>query len=392
MASKISLGFSGIIFWWVAARFYSIDDIGLASALISVVSLLIFVASLGLAPTFVRFLPQNEDRSKLLGTFLGFSLSLLIFLSLSLLIGIDFFLPKLSLLKVSFYPLIFLFFVVTMFLFTCFEGIFLAYQETPLALIKNLVQNFLRIGFLFVFIFWRSFGIFSANCLAAALALIFSFIFFVRKYPNFKIRLRIDFSILRNLLPFSLVNFFNAATLYLPGMIFPLIILSLFSEREVGLFYVPWMIFSVYCSFIASISSVFLMQAAHGEDVKALLRKTISFCFLLSILGFVLFYFWGEGILLLFKKDFFFHSFGILKVLFLSIFSFTINQIYLTLKNIKNEIFDFFSLSFIILISLIFFVIILLFKMGSLGMAYSWLFSQLIGNVYLLSKILIKKD
>ncbi|MBN3040650.1 MAG: hypothetical protein JW867_05945, partial [Candidatus Omnitrophica bacterium] len=92
--SKISLGISGIIFWWVASRFYSIEDIGLGSALISCGSLLIFLSSLGIIPTFIRFLPQQKEKDSIFETFWSLSFFLLVIFCLIFFILINFFIPQ----------------------------------------------------------------------------------------------------------------------------------------------------------------------------------------------------------------------------------------------------------------------------------------------------------
>lgn len=384
VSSRISLAISGVLFWWVAARLYSVEAIGLGSALISASSLLIFFSSLGIAPTFIRFLPKEGDKGKLLGTFFGFSLFLLILFSLIFLLGLDSFLPKLTILKTSFYPFLFLIFVISMQIFGILDSIFIAFKLTRLVLFKWIIQNFLKIGLLLFVIPLGGFGIFSSNCLSAIVAILILILYFIKRRPATKFKLKIDFSILKRLFPFSLVNFLNAVSLSLPGMVFPLIIISLFSEREVGLFYIPWMIFYVYCSFILSVMSVFLMEASHGKEIRKLINKVVPFVFILATLGFLFFNFLGKRILFLFKEDFSLYSFSILKILFSSIFFFSINQIFFTLKNIEKKIVEFSILSVVIILSMVIFAFIFIPQKGLEGIAFSWLFANLTGNVFVL--------
>ena len=390
--SRFSLAISGVFFWWIAARNYSVEEIGLGSVFISASSFLIFISSLGIAPTFVRFLPEDNERGKLIGTFLAFSLSLLVLFCGIFLIGIDFFLPKANILKTSFYPALFFIFVFSMYIFQTLDGIYISFSDTYLVLLKNVIQNFSRIFLLFLFIFLGGFGIFSSNCLAALVAVLISVTYFVRRFSIYKfwLKFKVDLSILKKLFPFSLVNFLNALSLSLPGMLFPLIILSLYSKREAGLFYIPWMIFSVYCSIITSINSIFLMKASYGEDVKELLKKVLIFSIPLSLIGFIIFVFWGDKILLIFKKDFSQNSYVVLKILFYSIFSFLINQVYITISNIKKEVLKVGIIAILIIIAIIVFSIFFLPKMGSEGIALAWLFSNLLGTVYILIIFLLK--
>jgi len=171
-------------------------------------------------------------------------------------------------------------------------------------------------------------------------------------------------------------------------MIFPLVIISLFSKREAGFFYIPWMIFSMYCGFIGAVLSIFLMEASHGEDVKKLLNKVLAFIFLLALVGFLFFTFLGDKVLLFFKKEFSLYSFNILKILFSSIFFFSINQIYLTLKNIEKKIVEFGILSSVIVLSMAILAFMLIPLEGLEGIAFSWFFANLVGNVLIITSFI----
>ena len=65
----------GMIFWMIAARLYSISDVGLATALISSLGLIILFSRLGLDSTVVRFF-ATYDRNKLFNTYLIITTSL----------------------------------------------------------------------------------------------------------------------------------------------------------------------------------------------------------------------------------------------------------------------------------------------------------------------------
>ena len=51
----------GFIFWIIAARFYSNDDIGIASALISSIGLLVLLSGFGLVDSIIRYLPRERQ-------------------------------------------------------------------------------------------------------------------------------------------------------------------------------------------------------------------------------------------------------------------------------------------------------------------------------------------
>lgn len=390
--SKISLAISGLIFWWLAARLYSVEQTGTAAALISASSLLTFLSVLGISPTFIRFLPEAKEQHKLLGTLLGFSMILLIILFILFFIGINFFLPKVGFLKTSFYPVLFFLLVAAMLIYESLDSVFIAFQNTGLVLFKNITQNYSRLAFLFVFPFLGGLGIYMSNGLTAMIAVAVSYLYFVKKRPHLRINTwRMDYALIPELLPFSLVNFLYSLSLNLPGLIFPLIIVSIFSEREAGLFYIPWMIFYVYCAQIGSINNVFLMKASHGESVKSMIKKVISSSFLLGIVGLIIFTFWGDRILLIFKEDYSRNSYGVLKILFGSIFFYIINMAFITILSIKKETRKICIFSVFLLLSIVIFTIVFIPKFKIEGIAMAWLAANFLGNIFILVVFLLRK-
>ena len=58
MFSSLTSAVSGFFFWLIAARFYSTEDVGLATAIIAAMSLISMLSLLGFDISLVRFLPE----------------------------------------------------------------------------------------------------------------------------------------------------------------------------------------------------------------------------------------------------------------------------------------------------------------------------------------------
>lgn len=392
ICSRGSLAVSGLLFWCLAARLYSVEEIGYGAALISFSSLLIFISSLGIVPTFIKFIPQEKNKARLLITFFFFSSAVLALFYFIFLLSAVLFFPKILLLKNTLYSILFFFFVLSMLIYQGLEGVYIALKSTPMVLVNNIIQNFLRLLFLFVLVVFSGFGIFASNCLAAMAAILVTAVYLMKKYPNSRLTFNVDQAVFKKLFNFSFVNFLSSIPLLLPGMVFPLLIVIFYSGREAGLFYIPWMIFSVYCSLITSVSSVFLMKASYGQDIKNLLKKTLFLSFGLGALGFFIFMFLAEPILLIFKKDFSLNSPVFLRLLFCSIFFFIVNQIYTTILNIRHQVKSLAGFAAIIILSLLVFVFILMPKLGINGIGLAWLVSNFIGNIYICWVLFVQKQ
>ena len=57
---------AGFVFWIISARLFSVTDVGLATALFSVLGVTAFAALLGLNSTVVRYLPQSSNPNVLM--------------------------------------------------------------------------------------------------------------------------------------------------------------------------------------------------------------------------------------------------------------------------------------------------------------------------------------
>ena len=74
IASSTSAAGSGFFFWVIAARFYSAEEVGLASAIISAMGLVSLLSLLGFDISLVRFLPEREDKQEPINSCLTISL------------------------------------------------------------------------------------------------------------------------------------------------------------------------------------------------------------------------------------------------------------------------------------------------------------------------------
>src|SRR4030042_5618733 len=72
-ASTIVGSATGFLFWNLAARIFSHDDVGLASAVISLAQLLTGIAGLGFGSGIVRFFFTDHEPQKMLNTVLTFT-------------------------------------------------------------------------------------------------------------------------------------------------------------------------------------------------------------------------------------------------------------------------------------------------------------------------------
>ena len=98
MLTTVFTAFAGFIFWMIAAKFYTPEDVGIATAIISTISLIILFSRFGLDFSIIRFFP-DRDKSKVFCTSTIITTAFGLFFGIIFILGIDFFAPELYILK-----------------------------------------------------------------------------------------------------------------------------------------------------------------------------------------------------------------------------------------------------------------------------------------------------
>ena len=109
--SKVFNAACGLFFWMLAARLYSIEDVGLATALIASLGLVILFSRFGLDFSLIRFLPI-KDKNEVFNTCLIITTISSFIVGLVYILGANFFSSRLSFIQNPKYAIIFLTFAV----------------------------------------------------------------------------------------------------------------------------------------------------------------------------------------------------------------------------------------------------------------------------------------
>ncbi|PIN72345.1 hypothetical protein COV22_03490, partial [Candidatus Woesearchaeota archaeon CG10_big_fil_rev_8_21_14_0_10_47_5] len=122
----------GFLFWTLNARLFSSEQVGLASAVISAMNLIIALTGLGFGTAIIRFLPTAETRdgkNRYVNTFLSFN-ALIVFAASSLfLLFLSIVSPRLLFIKANIYLAVaFIFFVTAFSAFSLLDSVMMAYD------------------------------------------------------------------------------------------------------------------------------------------------------------------------------------------------------------------------------------------------------------------------
>ena len=138
--STAIMAFFGFFFWIINARLFKPEQVGIATSLISVVTLISSFSLLGLNNGIVRYLPTSERKNQKINT--AFTLVALAsaLIAFFYLIFINKFSPKLLFVRQNiFFAMFFIVVIVFSALNTISETVFIAYRSTSYILIKNTI-------------------------------------------------------------------------------------------------------------------------------------------------------------------------------------------------------------------------------------------------------------
>ncbi|MDK2877243.1 MAG: hypothetical protein PWQ22_1653, partial [Archaeoglobaceae archaeon] len=297
--SSISNAAFGFFFWMLAARLYSINDVGIATALISSLNLVALFSRLGFDFSLIRFLP-NSDRKAVFSTCLSVTMISSAIFGFAFVLSSRFFSPSLSFLQNPVYASVFVFFaVLSSVAFMSGYG-FISMRRTENYFFQNLFLAS-RIPFLIPLAFLGFFGIFSAVGFAYLIASIFGLLL-IRKFFSFDLRIEKNF--VRESLRFSSGNYLSSILSAAPTLILPIMVLNLLNEAEAAKYYIAFSIGSLILVIPNSLSTSLFVEGSHGESLRKSTFKAFLAAFSLLVPSVIFIYFFGDVLLSFFGKSY----------------------------------------------------------------------------------------
>jgi O-antigen/teichoic acid export membrane protein len=284
MLSTAVQGGFGFFFWLVCAHLYSADKIGVASTLISAMTLISYISLLGFNTTFVRFLPTSKQKNENINTGLTLvvftaALAAILYLALIPAIAAKVYFVRSSLaMSIGFVLL-----VAAAAINLLTDSVFIAYRAAKYNLIIYTLLSALKLLLPLGVISLGAYGIFLAQGGAALFGLIIS-ICFMAKYFSFKLKPAVHIHILKSVWHFSSGNYIANLLNIAPPMILPLIVINKLGAAAAGYFYLAFMLVNLLYSIAYSVSQSLFAEGSYEEvSIAILLRRSATFLGILII-------------------------------------------------------------------------------------------------------------
>jgi O-antigen/teichoic acid export membrane protein len=350
MASSLVAAGFGFFFWMIAARLYSQADVGIATALLSSVGLLILISRLGLDQSVIRFFPLR-DKNGVLGTALLVPTAVALGAGLLFIAAVDVISPELAVVR-TIAPL-YLTVLGAYSLIWVLEGAFNALRKSEHYFTLNVFYGS-RILFLVPLVFLGATGIFGAFGLSFILGLFLALALLARC------------SVRRS----------------------PIMVLHVLGAESTANYYITYAIVSILFMIPYAFTTSLFVEGSHGGEMKKSVLRTLVSMFALLIPAIIVLSLFGEQILNLIGKDYV-EGMALLRVLALSALFVSICQTFISIAKVRNDIRSLVILSGFVSVALLGLGYTLMHRFGLIGMGYAWFVTYLAGT--LLVGLILKK-
>ena len=379
MLNSIIVTGLGFFFWMINTRLFSTEDIGLATALISVMGVITGLSLLGLNVGLIRYLPSSKRKNEKINTvFTSVMLSSIIVASIFL-IFVDAISPELGFLRKNIiFSIAFIAFMIIASFDFIIDSIFTAYRNTKYILVKNTIFGIFKLIFPFFLIFLGAYGIFSSWMVSMLIALIISFIILIVKF-NYVPKFEFHKKTIKDIGKYSFGNYVSGFIGGLPIMILPLLILNKLGAELVAYYYIAMMIAGLLFIIPHATSQSLFVEGSYSEkELGRQIKKAVKIISLLLIPAIILIVFFGQYLLMLFGKEYAIEGFRFLQVIAVGGIFVGVNAVFISIFKVQKRIKEILFKSIIGSTLIIGLTYLFLSKGSGLsGVGYAWIIGQI---------------
>lgn len=373
MLTSISNAGFGFFFWMLAAKLYPKEDVGIATALISSMALLVMLSRFGLDQSIIRFFPEC-DKSRVFSTSVIITTLSAVLFGIIFLAGIDIWSPELGMLKEHLF--LYLTFLAVNSIATLTGVSFLALRKGEYYFLQSLLVGS-RVLLLFPLVFFGALGIFSSAGISFTLASLLSAFFLFR----FGIKPSgMDREFLNDSLHFSAGNYIAGLLMTAPNQILPIMVLNVIGAEEAAHYYIAFAIASILFMIPGAFSTSLFIEGSHGESLKRGTLKSLSAMLSLLTPAVMLLYLYGDILLGIIGKSYV-EGFELLRIFALSSFFVAICRVYFSIKKVQKDVKGLVFLSALIFVLITGLSYVFMLEFGIVGIGYAWMAGYGLGSL-----------
>lgn len=305
MSGTFVLGGLGFVFWIVVARLYNTEQVGIATTLISIMTLLSSFTILGLGSGLMRHLPKSSRKNELINSSFIIVMLVTIVASIVFLLGLPVFSNKLLFIRSNIlYAILFILFVIIGSWNPLLENTFMAFRSAGTILIKDLIIGILKLMLPFALLVFGAFGIFASASIALAVGVLIGLVILIFKLkvrPSFSVNL----SLTKGILKYSFANYLATFAMNMPSLVLPVIILNTLSAKYAAYYYVAFMIQTSLQIIPSAATQALLIEGSYNEtELKKYVKKAIGIILVLLVPAIAIIVLGGNVVLQFFGKNY----------------------------------------------------------------------------------------
>lgn len=396
MANTVTMTGLGFVFWLVVARVFPPADFGLASAIISAMTLLAMLAKLGLDVTMIRHLPaikSPSDATHFTRTIFTYSGGAAVLLAAGFVIGIPLWSPRIAFVHDQLpFAVAFVVLVLIWNQAQLLDSFFVARRSARWVFAKNAAYSLVKIPLPVVLLSLfglQAFGIFASWGIAMGLAVVGILLLVGRReHSGFHIAPIFRPRLVEGLRSYAGSNYLAGLAIASIPMLFPLLVVNLLGPEENAVFYVDWQIAGLLMMVPAALASPLLSEGAYRPEVHhASLWRAIKYALMLVIPGAILLLLLDKFLLGFFGGEYREEGVFLLGQLALGSIPYVCTTLYLAGLRVTRELRELVLLSLGITAGAIGFGTMGLIRYGLAGFGWGWIGVQTAACVYALFRL-----
>lgn len=396
MSAKAADAVVGFVFWIVAARLYSTEEVGQASALLSATLLLAMLSGLGLGYGLIRFLGTSKNPVALINSSFTVATAVSIAAVLIYILGPGLWSPVIvSIRHNPAYLLVFTIAVPVVALSWLTDDLFVARRAARFVLAKNLVCNLLRLVLpVTLAAYLHSAGIFTSWAAAVFVSLLFGvFLFLPRAQPRYRFSLILDRQAVGDMFRFSFANYISDVFWLAPALILQsILVVNRLGSESNAYFAIAWAMGTVLSTIPTAVSMSLLAEGSHDEGkLGQSVWQSLKMTFVLLTPAVILVSLLADRLLLLFGAEYSQNATALLRLLAVSSFPLAINSLYFGKKRVEKKmgvVISLIVLAGAITIGLSYW---LMPREGITGVGIAWLVSQSCVTLVIVAQRLVQQ-
>lgn len=379
MANTVLTAGSGFFFWIFATWYYTVEEVGLGTAIMSVAWLISVISLLGLDIGLIRFLPNEKDKSKMINSCYSVTAFLAFLFSIIFISGLYIWTPRLAILQEQIaYGVVFVLLTIALTLFGLQANVFIAFRQAKYSSFQASV-SMLRVLLLPFLASFGAYGIYLSSGLGAAIALLVGNLFIGKVFRDYRPTILIEKKMIDNMMRYSLGNYFANIFYFLPVAILPLFVLQFLGEEMNAYFGVAWAISSILLMIPFSISTSLFVEGTFSRNELGLnIKRSLKFISVLIIFAIIGIFILGKYVLLLFGEIYAVNAFDLLLILSVASIPHSVNVVYVAVMRVEQKvmqvIYVYGGIAFLTLAGSYFSI----HAMGLMGIGVSWILANVI--------------